>query len=82
MSDRMYEQCLCRTIFECCCAGKCSGESSASDAVYEDTQEFMGTASWFVPTENTPRTAEAAFARAKELEQVFSNTIADSRSAR
>ena len=25
LSDRMYEQCLYRTIFECCCAGKCSG---------------------------------------------------------
>lgn len=75
----MYEQCLYRTIFECCCAGKCSGRNSASDAVYEDTQEFMGT---YIMVraygEHAQDGVEAAFARAKELEQVFSNTIADS----
>ena len=56
-----------------------STDSSAADAVYEDTQEFMGTYI-MVRTygEHAQAGAEAAFARAKELEQVFSNTIADS----
>ena len=56
-----------------------STDNSAADAVYEDTQEFMGTYI-MVRTygEHAQAGAEAAFARAKELEQVFSNTIADS----
>lgn len=53
--------------------------STASDAVYEDTQEFMGT---YIMVRAYGASAkggvEAAFSRAKELEQVFSNTIADS----
>lgn len=56
-----------------------AAENSASDAVYEDTQEFMGT---YIMVraygEHAQDGVEAAFARAKELEQVFSNTIADS----
>lgn len=56
-----------------------STDNSAADAVYEDTQEFMGTYI-MVRTygEHAQAGAEAAFARAKKLEQVFSNTIADS----
>lgn len=52
---------------------------TAADAVYEDTQELMGTVI-MVRAYGTHGKAgvEAAFARAKELEQVFSNTIADS----
>ena len=52
---------------------------TAADAVYEDTQELMGTVIMVrAYGAHGKEGVEAAFARAKELEQVFSNTIADS----
>lgn len=56
-----------------------AGDTANADDVYEDTQELMGTYI-FVRAygEHAQAGVEAAFARAEELEQVFSNTIEDS----
>ena len=49
---------------------------TAADAVYEDTQELMGTVIMVrAYGAHGKEGVEAAFARAKELEQVFSNTL-------
>lgn len=57
-----------------------SSEAAAdADAVYEDTQELMGTVITVRAFgSHAKEGVEAAFSRAAELEQVFSNTISDS----
>lgn len=57
-----------------------SSEADAdADAVYEDTQELMGTVITVRAFgSHAKEGVEAAFSRAAELEQIFSNTISDS----
>ncbi|MFR6495873.1 MAG: hypothetical protein ACLUOF_05210 [Ruminococcus sp.] len=63
--------------------GKCSGRNSASDAVYEDTQEFMGT---YIMVraygEHAQDGVEAAFARARNWNRCFPTPLQIRRSTR